>query len=105
MFAGNGYKIVVNYCKLYEKALELHSTLTQKEFEAIMYQADVSERSQVENMIHQCLGCFGRIDVLVNNAGIAEQKMFHDISECDWDNMLNVNVKGMFNCLALQTLM
>lgn len=98
LFAGNGYKIVVNYCKSHEKALELHSTLTQKGFEAIMYQADVSERAQVENMIHQCLGCFGRIDVLVNNAGIAQQKLFQDISECDWDNMLNVNVKGMFNC-------
>jgi len=98
LFAQNGYKIVINYCKSFEKALDLHTVLTQKGFEAIMCQADVTQRTQVENMVLQCLSNFGSIDVLVNNAGIAQQKLFQDISDGEWDIMMDVNVKGMFNC-------
>jgi 3-oxoacyl-[acyl-carrier protein] reductase len=63
-----------------------------------MCQADVTQRTQVENMVLQCLSNFGSIDVLVNNAGIAQQKLFQDISDGEWDIMMDVNVKGMFNC-------
>jgi 3-oxoacyl-[acyl-carrier protein] reductase len=98
LFAQNGYKIVINYCRSYESALKLHEDLTQKGFEAIMCQADITQRAQVENMVMQCMTSFGSIDVLVNNAGIAQQKLFQDIPGSEWDDMMNVHVKGMFNC-------
>ena len=60
------------------------------------YQADVSDASQVSEMINSMIRKFGRIDVLVNNAGIAQQKLFTDISEADWDTMMDTNLKSMF---------
>ena len=64
----------------------------------IKVQGDVSNRIQVDSMMNIIYNRFGDIDVLVNNAGVAQQKLFTDISEDDWDWMFNVNIKGMFNC-------
>ncbi|MBO5407826.1 MAG: 3-oxoacyl-ACP reductase FabG [Clostridia bacterium] len=60
------------------------------------YQADITEASQVEEMVSFITKTYGAVDVLVNNAGIAQQKLFTDITEADWDNMLNHNLKSMF---------
>lgn len=59
---------------------------------------DVSDAVQVKNAAAEVQKRFGRIDVLVNNAGIAQQKLFTDLTEDDWDRMFDVNVKGMFHC-------
>jgi len=61
-------------------------------------QADVSIREQVAGMVREVGDRFGSIEVLINNAGIAQQKLFTDITPEDWDAMLDVNVKGIFNC-------
>ena len=60
------------------------------------YQADITDSVQVNEMISHINNIYGTIDVLVNNAGIAQQKLFTDITEADWDNMLNHNLKSMF---------
>ena len=60
------------------------------------YQADVSEAVAVQQMIEDIIKKHGKIDVLVNNAGIAQQKLFTDITEADWDTMLDTNLKSMF---------
>ena len=60
------------------------------------YQADVTNPLQVNEMIDAITQKYGTIDVLVNNAGIAQQKLFSDISEEDWDRMMNHNLKSMF---------
>ena len=60
------------------------------------YRADVSDASQVSEMIKEIIKEYGKIDVLVNNAGIAQQKLFTDISEADWDTMMDTNLKSMF---------
>ncbi len=60
------------------------------------YRADVSDASQVSEMIKEIIKKYGKIDVLVNNAGIAQQKLFTDISEADWDTMMDTNLKSMF---------
>lgn len=62
----------------------------------IEYRADITQESQVTKMITDVINTYGQIDVLVNNAGIAEQKLFTDITEADWDNMVNHNLKSMF---------
>jgi len=65
--------------------------------EALGIVADISKRDQVQSMIKSTVEKFGRIDILVNNAGIAKDKGFLKMTEEDWDSVINVNLKGMFN--------
>lgn len=62
---------------------------------AIAIKGDVSSFKDMEKAVKK-VHCFGKLDVLVNNAGISQIKMFQDITENDWDNMFSVNIKGMF---------
>ena len=97
LFAKEHYNIIVNYHTNEEKALALVQELSHT-VNAIAIKADVSSTIQVQSMISQAYQRFGTIDVLVNNAGIAQQKLFSDISEDDWNRMFDINVKGMFHC-------
>ncbi len=65
---------------------------------ALVHQADVGSRDQVESMVEAGIRAFGKIDVLVNNAGIALWKPFLDLDEENWDRTLSTNLKGMFLC-------
>lgn len=95
IFSSNGYNVVINYNKSEKEALELSSELGSN---SLCVKADVTDFNQVLEMFEKATSAFGRVDVLVNNAGIAEQKLFTEISETEWDRMFNVNVKGVFNC-------
>jgi len=66
--------------------------------EALVVQADVTQRESVRQLISTVTEKFGRIDVLVNNAGILQQKPFNTITDEDWDTMLATNLKGVFLC-------
>lgn len=92
----DGFFVIINYYRSENEAVsllhELNSTGSIKCAE--IYKADVSDRSQVETM----LSAAGGVDVLVNNAGIAQQKLFTDITQHDWENMFAVDVTGVFNC-------
>lgn len=92
LFAKNGYNVAINYNKSEEKALAL-----AEEIGGIAVRADIASPEEVKKMIDAVHVHFGKIDVLVNNAGIAQQKLFTDITESDWDNMFDINMKGMFN--------
>ncbi len=61
--------------------------------------ADVSVKEQVQNMVKQTVDEFGRIDILVNNAGIAPYGLIADLPEEDWDNLIDINLKGVFLCI------
>ena len=65
----------------------------------MLIKADVSDFGTMQNAAVEISKKFGTVDVLVNNAGIACQKMINDITEQDWDRMFDVNVKGCFNCV------
>lgn len=97
-FARNGYNVAVNYCKSKEKATSLADELNSYGVTAAAYQADVSDKTAVGEMLRKAEQELGRISVLVNNAGIAEQILFSDITEEKWDKMFAVNVKGAYNC-------
>jgi len=73
---------------------ELASTGVETRF----VQTDVSNVSQVENLIQETLTTFGRLDVLVNNAGLELPKTIIDTTEAEWDRLMEVNLKGVFLC-------
>lgn len=93
-FIKNGDVVILNYKKSYEKALELKEKLGDNLY---LIRADVGNMAEVKIMTDFCLNKFGRIDVLVNNAGISQIKPFADITEEDWDEMIRVNLKGVYN--------
>lgn len=97
-FAENGYNVAVNYNKSSEATENLCSGLKQFGVKAKAFQCDVADKSAVNEMVKQIEADLGQITVLVNNAGIAEQALFSDITEEMWDRMFGVNVKGAYNC-------
>lgn len=98
LFARQGYNVVINYFQSAAAAQALAAELTGEGLSIMVCPADVSKREQVDAMVQTVLECTGSIEVLINNAGIAQQKLFTDITAEDWDAMLDVNVKGIFNC-------
>jgi len=93
-FAAAGYDVIINYNKSEAAAESLLGEIRAKGQSASAVKADVSARAEVLHMFGQT----GGVDVLINNAGIAQQKLFTDITEQEWDRIFNVNMKGMFNC-------
>ena len=97
-FAQNNYNIIINYNESHDLAMDFEKSLRDRGVHAMAIRADVSDRQQVNNMVAQAVDRFGKIDVLVNNAGIADMNLITDIEEAVWDRLFDVNVKGVFNC-------
>jgi len=88
-----GYNVLVNYNTSEERAITL-----KEELGVEIYKADVSDYNQVKDMVDYCVDRFGKIDLLVNNAGISSIKPFLDINEDEWDRLIAVNLKSIYNC-------
>ena len=97
-FARNGYNVLANYNNSEKEAMELEKMLTEEGYSIKVFKADVSKSSEADAMIEYCLKEFGGLDVLVNNAGISQDKLFTDITDEDWERMMSVNVTSVFNC-------
>lgn len=98
-FAREGANVMVNFQRNSEKAEEVAEYIREIGREALPFRADVSRINEVEGMIQAALGRFGRIDILVNNAGITWRKGIQDTSEEEWDRVMAVNLRGVFNCI------
>ena len=96
-FASLGYNVCINYNTSEKKANELKKELLDKGYNIDIFGADVSDRKKVDEMIDFVLNRFGSIDVVVNNAGISEYKLFTDITNEDLDKMYKSTVVGTFN--------
>lgn len=96
-FAKRGYNVCINYLTSKDKAINL-SNMLNKEYgvETLVIKADVSDEEQVKNMVQEAIKKFGRIDVLVNNAGLAIDKEFEERTVNDWKRTLEVNTIGTF---------
>lgn len=100
-FGAEGAKVVVNYSRSAEEAAETVCQVKAAGGEAIAIQADVADDEQVRAMVTQTVAKFGRVDLLVNNAGITSRAPFPNLDALDgevWDRLYDVNVKGAFFC-------
>lgn len=93
-----GMKLALHYNKNEAEALRLKNELLSSGAEAEIFRADITSRNEVEAMFSDIENRFGGVSVLVNNAGISQQKMFCDITEKEWDNMFAVHMKGAYFC-------
>ncbi|HZK65973.1 MAG TPA: glucose 1-dehydrogenase [Chloroflexota bacterium] len=100
-FGREGARVVVNYSKSLQEAEETARLVQAAGGQAMLTQADVSREDQVLAMVKQVLDSYGRIDVLVNNAGVTAHVPFEELdglTEDVWDQLYAVNVKGTFFC-------
>ncbi len=103
LFAEAGYNVVINYNDSFQAATILARSLSSRGFEVVAMKANVANRLEVELMIKETVYKYGRIDVFVNNAGIACQGLITDIDEYDTDRIFDVNLKGVYNCCKAVT--
>ena len=97
--AHDGYAVCVNYYERRDKADELVSLLRGEGCEAIAVQADVSKRGEVVAMVERCTQELGPVTLLVNNAGVAGQALFQDVTDELWDRYFGVNLCGARNAI------
>ena len=96
MLARNNIRVIANYNKSEEAAKSLQSELIKDGIEIDIFKADVSKIEEVKKMIKYVLAKYGKIDILVNNAGISQIKMFTDLTDEDWQNMIDINLTSVF---------
>lgn len=101
--ASLGANIVLNYRSNEEEASKVEEEIKALGVETIMVKADISKMDEVENMISTAKEKFGTIDIMVNNAGITKDTLIMRMKEEDFDSVINVNLKGVFNCLKCIT--
>lgn len=101
--AEEGYNVAVNYAGNKEKAEEVVNQIKEKGVEAFAIQANVSNPDEVKAMIKEVVNQFGSVDVLVNNAGITRDNLLMRMKEQEWDDVIDTNLKGVFNCIQKVT--
>lgn len=94
-----GIKVIANYNTSEKQAKELK----EKNPEIDIFQADISKREEVKKIIDYTINKYGKIDILVNNAGIAETKLFTDVTDEDWNKIINNNLYSTF-CITQEVL-
>ena len=95
--AHDGYAVCVNCIEREDKARELVEQLTAEGYEAMYFKADVADGKAVREMVKAVEEKLGHVTLLVNNAGIAKQCLFQDMTEEYWRHMFDVNLNGIFN--------
>lgn len=96
--AKNNYNVVLNYNNSEEAAKQIQKELQEENIKIEIFKADVSKREEVKKLVKFTLDKFINIDVLINNAGIDQIKPFMDITNEDWNKMLQVNLNSVFYC-------
>ncbi len=97
--ASLGANIVLNYRSSEKEALEVENEIKEMGVEVISVKGDISKLEEVENLVAAAKEKFGSIDIMVNNAGITKDTLILRMKEEDFDSVIDVNLKGVFNCL------
>ncbi|WP_077617786.1 3-oxoacyl-[acyl-carrier-protein] reductase [Bacillus sinesaloumensis] len=98
-----GAKVAVNYSGSEQKANEVVDEIKALGQEAVAIQANVSDSESVTNMVKEVISTFGSLDILVNNAGITRDNLLMRMKEEEWDDVININLKGVFLCTKAVT--
>lgn len=98
VLAEEGAKVVISDLAM-SSGEESAKQLQDQGFEAVFIPCDISKREQVNALFSQAKEHFCAIDVIVNNAGINRDGMLHKLSDDDWDKVIDINLKGTFNCM------
>jgi 3-oxoacyl-[acyl-carrier protein] reductase len=93
-----GAKVVINYFSQAEAAEAVQAQIQSQGGEALIIQADISQADQVQAMFDQVIATWGRLDILVNNAGITRDGLLLRMASQDWDDVVSINLRGLFNC-------
>ncbi|ANU10524.1 3-oxoacyl-ACP reductase [Planococcus antarcticus DSM 14505] len=102
-FAADGAKVVVNYSGSQEKAEAVVADIQANGGEAIAVKANVSDAEAVKAMVDETMKTFGSVDILVNNAGITRDNLMMRMKDDEWDDVININLKGVFICTKAVT--
>lgn len=98
--AGYGAKVIVNYCGSKDKAEEVVTEIKNHGGEAVTYQCDIAQFEEVKAMVGDIIKDFGKIDILINNAGITKDNLVLKMKEEEFDKVIATNLKGSFNCIS-----
>lgn len=101
--AKQGADVVVNYSGSEERANQVAAEIKELGRNAIAVQCDVSNSESVTSMVKATIDTFGKLDILVNNAGITKDNLLMRMKEDEWDDVININLKGVFLCTKAVT--
>ncbi len=96
--AKNNYNVVLNYNNSAETAKQIQNELKENGIDIEIFKADVSKRNEVKELIDFAIKRYNNIDVLINNAGIDQIKLFMDTTDEDWNNIIQTNLNSVFYC-------
>lgn len=96
--ANENYKVILNYNNSKEQAEKIQQELLEQGKEIEIIKADVSKREENEKLIQFAINKFNKIDVLINNAGISQEGLFTDVTEEEWQKIINTNLNSVFYC-------
>ena len=94
--AQEGIQVIANYNKSEKEAKSLQEELAKKNIKLDIFKADVSKKEEAKKLISYALEKYGKIDILINNAGISEYKLFTDETDEDWNRVINTNLYSAF---------
>jgi len=100
-FGQSGDRVVINYLSHETEAVAVSDEISRANGEAMLFRADVKVSDEVETMVGTAMSRWGRIDVLVNNAGITKDGLLFRMTEQDWDSVLDTSLKGAFHCIRV----
>lgn len=98
ILAKEGNIVIANYNKSEGKAIEFQNEIKELGINIDIFKADVSKRNEVKSMVDFIINKYGKIDVLVNNAGVDDEKMFLDITDENWNYIMQNNLYSVFCC-------
>ncbi len=100
-YAREGADVIVNYASQEKPAQEVVEAIEKMGRKAVAVKGNVALKAEAEMIINTCVDHFGKIDILVNNAGVSKPNMLYKMTEEQWDEVIDIQLKGPFLCIQL----